>query len=112
MKKMPLVGYVKPTSVFTYLVGQNRTAQGVEQMRLAESKLDTFWEQVDKGFLAHTGETLEQWKGIVLEHRTTRRTEPWNPHTVQLSKNTLTLRNKDAISLAWDQNQMSLRHLR
>lgn len=84
MNKMPLVDYVKPRSAFNYPIGKKRSQQNVEQMRLAESKLDKFWDQLDKAFVADTGRTLQQWAGISLEHRDIQRTQPWDPSEEQL----------------------------
>ncbi|KAL8693897.1 MAG: hypothetical protein Q9218_001362 [Villophora microphyllina] len=86
MAKMPLIKHTEPKSAFNYPFGKKRTFQHVEQMRLVESKLDTFWEQLDKAFLARTGENLQQWTGISLNARDLKRTEPWNPSEERLPK--------------------------
>ncbi|KAL8735790.1 MAG: hypothetical protein Q9166_000654 [cf. Caloplaca sp. 2 TL-2023] len=74
--------YMKPRSAFAYPVEKKRTLQQVEQMRQAEAKLDTFWEQVDKKkLMSCTGKTLLQWMGNRLTTRNIYRTQPWQPDT-------------------------------
>ncbi|KAL9010328.1 MAG: hypothetical protein Q9180_009306, partial [Flavoplaca navasiana] len=77
---LSLGSYIKPASAFTYPVGRKPTLEHTEQMRQAESKLDTFWDEVDKRKLQpKTGKTLVQWLGHRVTGRTLHRTEPWKP---------------------------------
>lgn len=75
-----LGNYTKPTSAFTYPVGKKPTPEHTEQMRQAESKLDDFWDKVDKRkLIPKTGKTLVQWLGNSVTVRSLHRTEPWKP---------------------------------
>ena len=78
-KVMPLPRYADPMLSVTYPASKKRTFQHIEQMRLAEQKLDTFWEHVNKEFVAATGKTLRQWMGSRLTARELQRTQPWQP---------------------------------
>ncbi|KAL8897647.1 MAG: hypothetical protein Q9192_002477 [Flavoplaca navasiana] len=75
-----LGSYTKPASAFTYPVGKKPTPEHTEQMRQAESKLDDFWDNVDKHKLQpKTGKTLVQWLGSRVTVRALHRTKPWAP---------------------------------
>ncbi|KAL8865352.1 MAG: hypothetical protein Q9198_009362 [Flavoplaca austrocitrina] len=75
-----LGSYTKPASSFTYPVGKKPTPEHTEQMRQAKSKLDDFWDKVDKRkLLPKTGKTLVQWLGNRVTVRTLHRTESWKP---------------------------------
>ncbi|KAL9626396.1 MAG: hypothetical protein Q9204_007340, partial [Flavoplaca sp. TL-2023a] len=75
-----LESYTKPASAFTYPVGKKPTPEHTEQMRQAESKLDDFWDIVDKRKLQpKTGKTLVQWLGNRVTVRNLHRTKPWAP---------------------------------
>ncbi|KAL8877575.1 MAG: hypothetical protein Q9198_004432 [Flavoplaca austrocitrina] len=75
-----LGSYTKPASAFTYPVGKKPTPEHTEQMRQAESKLDDFWDKVDKHKLQpKTGKTLVQWLGNRVTVRALHRTKPWAP---------------------------------
>ena len=79
LRHVSFAKYADPISSITYPANKKRTFQHIEQMRLAEQKLDFFWEHVDKHFVATTGKTLRQWMGSRLSARELQRTEPWQP---------------------------------
>ena len=79
LKIMPLPRYASPMPNVPYPADKKRTFQHTEQMRLAERKLDSFWDNVDKDFVVATGKTLRQWMGSRLTARELQRTEPWQP---------------------------------
>ena len=83
---IPLAAYASPRSAFRYPAERKRTSQHVAQMRLAEAKLDAFWEQADLGFLNCTGKTLQQWMGKSFPAREIQRTKEWQPDEEQRAK--------------------------
>ena len=88
---IPLAAYTKPRSAFKYPAEKKRTSQHVEQMRLAEAKLDAFWEQVDLTFVKFSGKTLQQWMGKSLSAREVQRTKEWQPDEAQRPKSAIGL---------------------
>ena len=99
---IPLVAYTKPRSAFRYPAEKKRTSQHVEQMRLAEAKLDAFWEQADHGFVNCTGKTLQQWMGKSLPAREVRRTKEWQPDEDQRPRTVIGLSSSDTIHFRAD----------
>lgn len=79
LKLMPLSKYANPMPNVPYPANKKRTFQHIEQMQLAEQKLDSFWEHIDKDFVTTTGKTLRQWMGSRLTARILQRTQPWQP---------------------------------
>ena len=92
---IPLVAYTTPRSAFRYPAEKKRTSQHVEQMRLAEAKLDAFWEQADHGFVKFTGKTLQQWMGKSLPAREVQRTKEWQPDEDQRPRTVIGLSSSD-----------------
>ena len=80
ISKLPLLPYAKRMETIHYPAGKPRTEQHVQQMRLAEARLDTFWEQVDKGLIKQTGKSLQGLLGNKVVPKTIQRTPPWQPN--------------------------------
>ena len=86
MGTITLNPHIKPLSILSYPIGKKRTQQHVEQMRLAEAKLDSFWEQVDKGLKGRIGKTSQQLVGDIITPREIQRTAIWVPNQEQQYK--------------------------
>ena len=81
---IPLNAHAEPRTAFVYPVGRKRTACHVEQMRIAEKKLDKYWSWVDEQFVARCGQTLQTYAGLRRESRVIERTREWDPAEEQL----------------------------
>ena len=87
---MKVASFAGPESAFKYPVEAKYSQRKINQMRLAEGKLDAFWKNVDDHFMRRTGKTIQRLLGDRLKARDLRRTQPWQPREEFLAKGSAT----------------------
>lgn len=62
-----------------YPIGKTPSKHNTEKMRVAEGRLDAFWQEVDLGFKLNCGKTLNGLMDARVSDRELLRTPPWQP---------------------------------